>query len=418
MTRSSPLLLPANWRNALAYYAQGLVVPGGMLARCHKDLLELAPQRLPLLIDGVTGSVAEVCAPTFGDFPVILEIDTDVLVRGVKLDIGGAPAAVAPAGVIPTSYVSRIHVRSDKDRDEFRARRYRNVDTSRLPVTVTESLFRGGGVSAEVLSTWLRGLPDVGIVGWQGLVKRQCAAGALMLVLASLPPEAVILEGAGKLLEKVLSCPGTVDIIDLLPDILTEVGWIGMGDDRSICAAALEVIVKTSGPEPPVPSEVLVEMRRLLANRSLSDAGLVRAYLDRILDINRGNVEFTPFRQYGGLRAAKGLLLFLLRPDPAAAKSWLREEINAEHEVIALAAIFAGIAHGSTGIPSELRGSDNLQHLLYDWIASGVSSDGITLPHAPTPTMALLREATSLMLTTSGEAGTVLARYESESNSL
>ena len=51
MTRRAPCFSPSNWRNALAYYAQGLVVPGGMLARCHKDLLELAPQRLPLLID-------------------------------------------------------------------------------------------------------------------------------------------------------------------------------------------------------------------------------------------------------------------------------------------------------------------------------------------------------------------------------
>ena len=53
------------------------------------------------------------------------------LVRGIELDVGGVPAAIAPAGIIPTSHVSRIYIRSDKDRDEFQARRYRNVDTSR-----------------------------------------------------------------------------------------------------------------------------------------------------------------------------------------------------------------------------------------------------------------------------------------------
>ena len=62
------------------------MAPGGMLARCHQDLLELAPQRLPLLIDEVSGSVAEACAPAPGDFPVILEIDSDVSVRGMELD--------------------------------------------------------------------------------------------------------------------------------------------------------------------------------------------------------------------------------------------------------------------------------------------------------------------------------------------
>ena len=416
MTRRSPLFLPVNWRNVLAYYAQGLVVPGGMLARCHKDLLELAPLRLPLLINEVSGSVAEACAPTPGDFPVILEIDGDVRVCGAELDVAGVSAVVAPAGIIPTSHVSRIHVRSDKDRDEFRARRYRNVDTSRLPVTVTQSLFRGCGPSAEILSAWLRGLPDIEITGGEDLVERQCAAGALTLVLASLPPEAVILEGAGKLLEKVLRYPGSVDIVGLLPDVLAEVGWIGREDDRSVCAAALEVLAQMSGTDPPVASEVLSEMRRLLANRHLSDANLVRAYLDRILAIDRGDVEFTPFRQHGGLRTAKGLLLFLLRPDPAAVKSWLTEDINAEFEVIALAAIFAGIAHRSIGLPSELRGSDALQHLLYDWIASGVNSGDITLPHMLTPTVALQRKAANLMLITSGESRVVLARYERNSN--
>lgn len=416
MTRRSPLFLPVNWRNVLAYYAQGLVAPGGMLARCHQDLLELAPQRLPLLIDKVSGSVAEACAPAVGDFPVILEIDDNVLIRGAELDVGGTPAAIAPAGMIPTNHVSHVHVRSDKDRDEFRARRYRNIDTSRLPVVVAQSLFQGGGASAEVLSAWLRGLPGTEIAGREYLIERQCATGALMLVLASLPPEGVILEGAERLAEKVLSRPGCVDVVSLLPDVLAEIGWIDGEDDLSVCAAALEVLVKMSGPDPLVASEVLSEVRRLLASRYLSDASLVRAYLDRILAIDRGDVEFTPFRQRGGLRSAKGLLLFLLRPAPAAVKSWLAEDINAEHEIVAMAAIFAGIAHRSTGLPSELRGSDALQHLLYDWIASGVNSSDIILPHELDPEIILEQNATSPMGTTTSEADSAFTKNGEESN--
>lgn len=416
MTRRAPLFLPVNWRNALAYYAQGLVAPGGTLARCHKDFLELVPRRLPLLIDKVSGSVAEACATAAGDFPVILEIDDDVLVSGTALDAGGTPAAIAPAGMIPTGHVSQVHVRSGKDRDEFRARRYRNVDTSRLPVVVTESLFQGGGVSAEVLSAWLRDLPDTEIAGREDLIGRQCVAGALMLLLASLPPEAVILEGTGRLVEKVLSRSGSAGIVNLLPDALAEIGWIDGEDDRSVCTAALEVLVQMSGSDPLVTSEVLSEMRRLLASRHLSDANLVRAYLDRILAIDRGDVEFTSFRQGGGLRSAKGLLLFLLRPAPVAAKSWLTEDINAEHEIVAMAAIFAGIAHRSTGLPSEFRGSDVLQHLLYDWIASGVNGGDIILSHELDPKIILEQNATSLMLTISDEADSALTKNEEESN--
>lgn len=416
MTDGTRLLLPVNWRNAFAFYARGLIVPGGMLTRCHKDLLELAPRHVPLLIGNVSESVADTCAPTPRDFPVILEIDGDVLVRGMKLNIGGTPASIAPAGVIPTNYVHRVHVRFERDRREFQVRRYRNVDTTRVAVSVTQPLFEGTGVSAETLRNWLRGLPEENTGEGESLVKRECAAGALMLVLASIPPEEGIVEDAGHILEKVLDCPKIADLCDLLPNVLAEVGWISVEDDHCLCAATLKVLMKMSGPEPPVPSEVVGEIRRLLVNSRLSDESLVSAYLDRILAINRGDVEFTSFRQTGGLRAAKGLLLFLLRSDPTAAKSWLEEDINADHQVVALAAIFAGIAHRSTGLPNRLRGGDTLKHLLSDWIASGTGGDDITLPQSPTAAIKLVRGTTSLVLTTGSEDGAVLARYNKNIN--
>lgn len=382
MTERTRLLLPLNWRNALAYYAQGLVVPYDALTKHRRDLLELAPRRLPLLADVISRSVSEMCASTTGDFPVALEIDSGVSVRGEELDLDGICAAVAPIGVIPTSHVSRIHVRSDRDREEFQARRYRNIDTERPPVTVSPSLFREDGVQAELLSTWLRGLPNPGAFEQRDLIERQCASGALMLVLSTLPSDSRILENAEKLLENVLDRSDTRGVVGALSETLAEIGWISPEDDLLVCATTLEVLTEMSGPEPPVASEVVTRMRELLAIRDLSDAQLVIAHLDRILAIIRGEAAFTSFRQPGGLRAAKGLLLFLLRSDPSAVGTWLQEDINAEAEVIALAAAFAGITHRSTGLPPELRGSDVLQHLLFDWIAAGMGSPDIDLPHS------------------------------------
>jgi hypothetical protein len=404
MTERARLLLPVNWRNALAYYAQGLVVPRDALTKYHRDLLELAPRRLPLLTEVISMSVAEMCASTTDDFLVALEIDSGVSASGEELDLEGTRAAVAPIGVIPTSHVSRIHVRSDRDREEFQARRYRNIDTERPRVTVSRSLFRDDGVQAELLSTWLHSLPDPAAFEQRDLIGRQCASGALMLVLASVPPDSGALESAGKLLENVLGRSDARGVLNALAEGLTEIGWISTGDDFSICETALEVLVDMSGPEPPVPSEVLAKVQRLLLSRNLSDARLVAAHLERILAIDRGEVAFTSFRQYGGLRAAKGLLLFLLRPDPAAVRTWLDEDINAEAEVTALAAMFAGIAHRSTGLPDELRGSAVLQHLLFDWIAMGVNGPDIDLPHSTAPVVTLEHRGTDLVLKADGRA--------------
>jgi hypothetical protein len=284
------------------------------------------------------------------------------------------------------------------------ARRYRNIDTERPRAAVSQSLFRDDGVQAELLSRWLRHLPDPGAFEQRDLIGRQCASGALMLVLASVPPDSGALESAGKLLENVLGRSDTRGVLNALAEALAEIGWISTGDDFSICETALEVLVDMSGPEPPVPSEVLAKIQELLLGRNLADGCLVAAYLDRILAIDRGEVAFTSFRQSGGLRAAKGLLLFLLRPDPAAVRTWLDEDINAETEVTALAAMFAGIAHRSTGLPDELRGSDVLQHLLFDWIATGVNGPDIDLPHSTAPVVTLEHRGFDLVLKADGRS--------------
>ena len=89
-------------------------------------------------------------------------------------------------------------------------------------------------------------------------------------------------------------------------------------------------LMQMSGPAPPVASEVLTKMKGLLAERDLSDRRLVTAHLDRILAINRADITFTPFRQPGGLRAAKGPVLFLLRSDPSSIRTWSDKGINAK----------------------------------------------------------------------------------------
>jgi hypothetical protein len=402
MTERNRLLLPVNWRNALAYYAQGLAVPSAVLTRHRQDLLELAPRRLPLVRGWISRSVAEVCGPMTGDFPVALEIDTDLSVRGEELDLDGTRVAVAPIGVIPTSHVSRIHVRSDRDRKEFLARRYRNIDTERLPVTVGQAVFNGEGVQAEPLSTWLLGLPNPNPFELRDLVELQCVAGALMLILAAIPYQTDVLEGAGRLFENVLGRPRTGEVLGVLSGTLADIGWSAQGDDLAICAAAIEILAEMSAPEPPVASEVLTKMRALLAGRDLSDAGFVSTHLDRILAIDRGDAAFTQFRHRGGLRAAKGLLLFLLRPDPTAVRTWLDENINAEAETIALAAVFSGVAYRSTGLPPELRGSDAVQHLLFDWIASGVNSPDVNIRHSIAPVVVPGRRGGDIVLTIDG----------------
>ena len=214
------------------------MVPCEALGDTREDPLELAPRRLPLITDKISRRRLKMCAALPNDFPVVLEIGSDISVRGDELDFGGARAAVAPVGVIPISHVSRIHVRSHQD-EEFRARRYRNINAEYLPVIVSQALFSGNG-PADRSARGCAAFPTLARSSGGLSPNGDPVAGALMLIFASFQISQN-LQGRGEIAgERANQCEYRRCALRAI-EALTEIGWISSGDDLAVCAAALDV---------------------------------------------------------------------------------------------------------------------------------------------------------------------------------
>jgi hypothetical protein len=80
------------------------------------------------------------------------------------------------------------------------------------------------------------------------------------------------------------------------------------------------------------------------------------------------------------LRSFRALLLLLLRPHPTGVLSWASEDVNAEPEVLLLAAAMIGVAASSRHLPSSLHVSDQYSCLILRWATTVPGLDQVSAP--------------------------------------
>ena len=139
----------------------------------------------------------------------------------------------------------------------------------------------------------------------------------------------------------------------------------------------------------------------------------MEVHLDRIAQLSRGEAALQPFKDRAGMRSAKALLLFLLRPTLEGVRSWdAEEEQNAGREVRDLAGIMAGLVSGYGGLPVELRASPLLDALL-DWAAAGLQPSDVQ--PAPRPAVEVVPDKGSVKDRSPGEAIKSVVKTDSDS---
>jgi hypothetical protein len=374
-----PLMLPLDHRNAVMYYAHGLALPRAALPRYRPDLLEVSPHRLPLLVGGVSPSVASLCAPDPTHFPVVLELDERLTIEGEEMVDGGTRVAVAAALAVPVGHVVRVHVRSEGHLEELRARAYRNIDGAELPLVVSPDVFDQPGPSADRLVGWLRSLPTPAGSVAARLPAFQSAGGGLQL-LASVPNAAGLSGAVSAMTRTVLESQPT-DPASTLVDAVQAVGWLDGPEDPALLAAVLTYLIADGGP--PIPGDVIPAVLQQLGSEAHPAPAEVDAQLRYILDVSRGDAPLPRLGGHAGPRTTGALLLFLLRPEPEAVLTWWEEDIDAGPEVLALATLLAGVSCRFSGLSTGHRAMPELCHAVLDWIAVGCGLPVDALPHRP-----------------------------------
>ena len=128
-TAQEQLFLPVHWKNAFAFFSQGWMCARPGLRKYREDVLERTPGVIPLFEEDALSQVLDPVA-TDQEFATILEVELPAEARSGLVSIGPQGMWGHP-GVIPVTMVTKIHVASDEQADEFRARAYRGVDGRR-----------------------------------------------------------------------------------------------------------------------------------------------------------------------------------------------------------------------------------------------------------------------------------------------
>jgi hypothetical protein len=349
-------------RNLFYWMSRGLIVPRSLMEKYRPDALDATPNALPVTSEAAAG-------PLIGpaEYPVCVELAPQV---AVVSKAAADATTIRARGALSVRRVARVHVPTSGDADEIRAREYRGFDAGKLDIVVTPALFeaRDAGADQPDVATGNGKSPDD-----RNLKRREAVAGAVMSMFSGHT-------NALNFPIEWLTNNETEDPVRSLVLTVKSSGLISRPDDVELLQATLAAIYDQSEQGDIVASTLLAQVAASVADSQVAG---VNKHLERILELTRGADELKPFRGHGGLLTTKALLLYLLRPDPEAVRSWSDEDLNAETEVLQLSRLLAGFASRYSGLPSSLRGGASADALL-DWTARGVQPSDFVISAEPT----------------------------------
>ena len=250
-----------------------------------------------------------------------------------------------------------IHLPSERDLREHRARGYSNVHPHDQLLRVTPELFQSGASDVITLSP----AGPAPAVDWRSIDRIR---GAINAAFASVNSGeqlvlAAALVGATKL-PAAVSVPAWFGWLDLddhaAPDARPEPD--STRPDHVGFRAAYDVLGDRDVSEAWSPNEVLDEVENRVREAGLADdaADAMVRNLGRVRSIVNVEVDFEPFRPSArALVSAKALLLVLLRQELDQLLAWPDDETGADDATRVVAAALAGRLRGLARESTELR---------------------------------------------------------------
>lgn len=348
---NSPLLVPAARWDALSMLAAGLLMPAHGLPQPTGRLACAAPGLLPLTRGPVPESWLAATPEEDEATPVLFELgmEPDAAPPLSTDDLG---LMVVPA-VVPLSCVSCLHFRSEREADEFRARRFDTVRPEDANFKVSPDLFKATGPDAHAALAWLEAVRSPGVQGPQ-IADADALAGAFILAATLETTSAPELEVRQHVLSALLAPSAKEQGLEVLVAALTQDAWVGRPADldRRLLSTSLRVLTSSS-------TEAKVGSRRLIETirRTVQDdhnAPEIDKSLQAIAAILQGKLGLPEPRPDHGLRSAKALLLLLLRPEPSDTLTWIRER-PADALAVLGAVLMAGYLTGARSLPLDVK---------------------------------------------------------------
>lgn len=352
-----------NRMNLNGILSSRLVAPRESFQKYYTDLLQQTPGWVPLLREAPTSAQIEAVTTERGaGAPVIVEFPRDVAGK-LQPDV---PVVFVPA--VALSMAVAIHLPSERDLREHRARGYSNVHAHDELLRVSPELFDSEAADPHALMP-----PGAAAdVDWRRIDRIRGAVSA-----------AVRSASSGEQLALAAALVGAPK----LPAAMTVPPWLAWSDvddhaardtrpqpdsavpDHVVFRAAYEVLGERDVTEAWSPSAVLDAVEARVRKAGLADdaADAMIRNLGRVRSIVNVEVDFEPFRPSArALVSAKALLLVLLRQELDQLLAWSDEETGADDATQVVAAVLAGRLRGLSRESTELR-SLELDDLTAAW---------------------------------------------------
>lgn len=341
-----------NRMNLNGILSSRLVAPRESFQKYYTDLLQQTPGWVPLLRDAPTPSHIEAVTSERGaGAAVLVEFPLDVL-GNVKSD-----ASIVYVPAVALSEAVAIHLPSERDLREHRARGYSNVHPHDHLLRVTPELFQSGASDVITLSP-ARPAPAV---DWRSIDRIRGAINAAFASVSSGEQLvlAAALVGATKL-PAAVNVPAWFGWLDLddhaVPDARPAPD--GTRPDHVGFRAAYDVLGDRDVSEAWSPNEVLDAVESRVREAGLADdaADAILRNLGRVRSIVNVEVDFEPFRPSArALVSAKALLLVLLRQELDQLLAWPDDETGADDATRVVASALAGRLRGLARESTALR---------------------------------------------------------------
>jgi len=349
---SPPWYLPAARNNVIGMLSAGLVMPARGLMKYYPDLLSLAPGRIILTSSGARREWFDVGEESRHDIPALVQVHVQPV--GEQIEYEGS-LLVAVAGVIPASRIAAVHFPSDRDADEFLARRYDNFNPDDVRINVAPDLFHDDALPGRAeIRTWLSSLGEAPRPTTRDITAADSLGGAL-LMLSSCPglsPDELRVRKV--LLERLLFASAETSVEEVVWNALAVPEWLSADaePDAVLLAATLTVLGRLAPTTRLGSRRVLADISEEVRSRSSEEA--IGANLARVQSVLKAETELRPLTRRAGLRSAKSLLLFLLRPSPQDVLTWAQEMLGDPFAVLG-AAVLSGFTSGARALPTEFR---------------------------------------------------------------
>jgi hypothetical protein len=349
MTARSSWYVPTARPNVVGMLTAGLVMPAVGLPKYYEDLLALAPSRLVLSSHGANRDWFTTNG-TPGGKPALIEVD--VMPAGEELRHGNVTVA-APATAIPISRVLRIHLPTERQAEEFLARRYDNFAPEKSLVAASPDLF---GVDeapnrAEI-ATWLASLDRPAHPTVEDIEAADRLGGAVTMLVASPALSADDVRARRAVLDRLASPQPDPAIAEFVADALAAPEWLSADPepDRQLLRACVDVLARLTPTARLGARRVIADIQREVVGSNDE----VESNLRRVESVLKGRSELRPLVPDAGLRSAKSLLLFLLRQAPEDVVTW-SADMPSDPLAVVGASVLAGFTAGGRRVPTSLR---------------------------------------------------------------